>query len=147
MIMRISKSKFVAGCQCVKRLYWQLHEPELAAEPDAANQAIIQQRREVGFLARQLFPGGGLRMPGPAQILTDPCLMQINTNGWPSRTLIEPCSFWAAAKGQPPARSRAGQKSASRRSPLMFSKNVFGKLSVGRRWLTISARISPFEIR
>ena len=29
----------------------------------------------------------------------------------------------------------------------MFSKNVFGKLSVGRRRLTISARISPFEIR
>ena len=59
MIMRISKSKFVAGCQCVKRLYWQVHEPELAAEPDAADQAIMQQGHEVGMLARQLFPGGG----------------------------------------------------------------------------------------
>ena len=58
MIMRISKSKFVAGCQCVKRLYWQVHEPELAAEPDAADQAIMQQGHEVGMLARQLFPGG-----------------------------------------------------------------------------------------
>src|ERR1035441_8609088 len=57
-IMRISKSKFVAGCQCVKRLYWQVHEPELAAEPDAADQAIMQQGHEVGMLARQLFPGG-----------------------------------------------------------------------------------------
>ena len=56
--MRISKSKFVAGCQCVKRLYWQVHEPELAAEPDAADQAIMQQGHEVGMLARQLFPGG-----------------------------------------------------------------------------------------
>jgi predicted RecB family nuclease len=56
--MRISKSKFVAGCQCVKRLYWQVHEPELAAEPDAADQAIMQQGHEVGTLARQLFPGG-----------------------------------------------------------------------------------------
>ena len=58
MIMRISKSKFVAGCQCVKRLYWQVHEPELAAEPDAATEAIMQQGHEVGMLARQLFPGG-----------------------------------------------------------------------------------------
>jgi predicted RecB family nuclease len=56
--MRISKSKFVAGCQCVKRLYWQVHEPELAAEPDAADQAIMQQGHEVGMVARQLFPGG-----------------------------------------------------------------------------------------
>ena len=58
MIMRISKSKFVAGCQCVKRLYWQVHEPELAAELGTADQAIMQQGHEVGMLARQLFPGG-----------------------------------------------------------------------------------------
>src|ERR1039458_9270553 len=56
--MRISKSKFVAGCQCLKRLYWQVHEPELAAEPDAATEAIMAQGHEVGLLARQLFPGG-----------------------------------------------------------------------------------------
>jgi hypothetical protein len=56
--MRISKSKFVAGCQCVKRLYWQVHEPELATRPDAATEAIMQQGHEVGTLARQLFPGG-----------------------------------------------------------------------------------------
>lgn len=58
MSIRISKSKFVAGCQCLKRLYWQVHSPELAAQPDAASEAIIQQGREVGMLARQLFPGG-----------------------------------------------------------------------------------------
>ena len=58
MSNRISKSKFVAGCQCLKRLYLQVHEPELASEPDAAAEAIIEQGREVGMLARQLFPGG-----------------------------------------------------------------------------------------
>src|SRR5271167_3006223 len=58
VIMRISKSKFVAGCQCVKRLYWQVHEPELAAQPDAAVEAIMEQGHKVGMLARQLFPGG-----------------------------------------------------------------------------------------
>ena len=42
----------------MKRLYLQVHEPELAAEPDAAVDAIIEQGRDVGMLARQLFPGG-----------------------------------------------------------------------------------------
>jgi len=56
--MRISKSKFVAGCQCPKRLWLQVHQPELAAEPGAASEAIIEQGQEVGRLARQLCPGG-----------------------------------------------------------------------------------------
>jgi predicted RecB family nuclease len=56
--IRISKSKFVAGVQCLKRLYLQVHEPGLAAEPDAASEAIFEQGREVGLLARQMFPGG-----------------------------------------------------------------------------------------
>ena len=58
MTIKLNKSKFVAGCQCLKRLYLQVHEPELAAEPDAAAEAIIEQGREVGLLARQMFPGG-----------------------------------------------------------------------------------------
>jgi predicted RecB family nuclease len=58
MTVKLSKSKFVAGCQCLKRLYLQVHEPELAAEPDDAVDAIIGQGREVGILARKLFPGG-----------------------------------------------------------------------------------------
>jgi predicted RecB family nuclease len=56
--VRLSKSKFVAGCQCLKRLYLQVHGPELAAEPDAAAGAVIEQGHEVGKLARQLFPNG-----------------------------------------------------------------------------------------
>lgn len=58
MNIRMSKSKFCAGVQCMKRLYLQVHQPELAAEPDAAAGAIIEQGHEVGLLARQLFPGG-----------------------------------------------------------------------------------------
>jgi predicted RecB family nuclease len=56
--MRISKSKFVAGCQCLKRLYLQVHQSELTAEPDDVTEAIIEQGREVGLLARQMFPDG-----------------------------------------------------------------------------------------
>jgi predicted RecB family nuclease len=55
---KLSKSRFVAGCQCLKRLYLQVHQPTLVAEPDEATEAIIEQGREVGILARQLFPGG-----------------------------------------------------------------------------------------
>jgi predicted RecB family nuclease len=56
--MKISKSKFIAGAQCLKRLYLLVHEPQLAAQTNGADEAIIQQGREVGLLARQLFPGG-----------------------------------------------------------------------------------------
>ncbi len=58
MSFRISKSKFVAGCQCLKRLYFQVHQPELASGLDKSAEAVIEQGREVGVLARQLFPGG-----------------------------------------------------------------------------------------
>jgi predicted RecB family nuclease len=56
--MLITKSKFLAGNQCLKRLYWIVHSPELAVQPDESSQSIIEQGREVGLLARQMFPGG-----------------------------------------------------------------------------------------
>jgi Domain of unknown function(DUF2779) len=56
--IRISKSKFVAGVQCLKRLYFQVHQPELASEPGGTTEAIMQQGQDVGMLARRLFPGG-----------------------------------------------------------------------------------------
>jgi hypothetical protein len=58
MAVTISKSRFLAGRQCLKRLYLQVHQPKLAAQPDGANEAILEQGREVGLLARQLFPRG-----------------------------------------------------------------------------------------
>lgn len=56
--MKISKSKFIAGCQCPKRLYWQVHQPDFAEQPDASSAAIMEQGQEVGLLARELFRGG-----------------------------------------------------------------------------------------
>jgi hypothetical protein len=56
--VRLSKSKFVAGVQCLKRLYLQVYEPELAAERDEATDAILNQGMEVGTVARCAFPGG-----------------------------------------------------------------------------------------
>lgn len=58
MPFTISKSRFVSGCQCLKRLYFQVHQPELKPGGDASGEAIMEQGREVGLLARRLFPGG-----------------------------------------------------------------------------------------
>jgi hypothetical protein len=52
---KISKSKFMAGVQCSKRLYLEVHYPELAEEVDDGR---MQQGWEVGLLAQQMFPGG-----------------------------------------------------------------------------------------
>jgi hypothetical protein len=56
--MTLSKMKYCAGVQCLKRLYLLVDSPELAPERGAAAEAIIQQGHEVGMLARQMFPGG-----------------------------------------------------------------------------------------
>jgi hypothetical protein len=56
--IKLSKSKFVAGCQCLKRFYLQAHEPELAAEPDPAAEAIIEQGRTSGHSHAKCFRVG-----------------------------------------------------------------------------------------
>lgn len=58
---RLSKSRFTAGLQCHKQLWWRVHEPgapELV--PDAQTQAIFDQGTDVGALARSYVPGGTL---------------------------------------------------------------------------------------
>ncbi|HEX7939932.1 MAG TPA: DUF2779 domain-containing protein [Gemmatimonadaceae bacterium] len=59
--MNLSKSLFVAGVQCHKLLWWQVHEP-LAPElqPDKVLQDRFDQGAQVGELARREFPGGVL---------------------------------------------------------------------------------------
>ena len=53
---RLSKSKFLSGLQCHKRLYLEVHYPSLATKPDAATQAMLDMGTEVGELARSRFP-------------------------------------------------------------------------------------------
>jgi len=59
-IPRLSKSRFIAGLQCHKRLYLQLYSRELATETDEATQARFDAGTEVGEVARQRFAGGRL---------------------------------------------------------------------------------------
>ena len=56
----LSKSKFMAGLQCYKRLYLELYHSDLADPISAATQAIFDAGHEVGKLATQLYPGGVL---------------------------------------------------------------------------------------
>jgi hypothetical protein len=61
MPQRLSKSRYTAGVQCHKLLWWKVHEP-LAVElqPDKVLQDRFDQGKQVGELARNHFPGGVL---------------------------------------------------------------------------------------
>ena len=58
---RLSKSRFVAGLQCHKLLWWRVHEseaPEL--QPDKILEDLFSQGRHVGRVATEHFPNGHL---------------------------------------------------------------------------------------
>src|SRR5256714_4376046 len=58
---RLSKSRFVTGCQCHKLLWWTVHEPNATElEPDKVLQDLFDQGRQVGEVARARYPGGVL---------------------------------------------------------------------------------------
>lgn len=60
-LANLSKTRFVAGLQCAKRLWWSVHEPGAAElEPDAARQRIFTRGNCVGEIARTYVPGGVL---------------------------------------------------------------------------------------
>jgi len=54
----LSKSKYLAGLQCPKYLWTQVHEPERTPEVDATTQYTFDQGHLVGEYAKQLFPSG-----------------------------------------------------------------------------------------
>ncbi len=57
---RLSKSRFLAGLQCHKRLYLEIHSPELATPPTPDRRAIMDMGTDVGVLAREFFTNGVL---------------------------------------------------------------------------------------
>lgn len=56
--MPISKSKFVSGVQCTKKLFFDYYRKDLKQPVSDAQQAIFDIGHEVGFLAQSVFPGG-----------------------------------------------------------------------------------------
>ena len=58
---RLSKSRFVAGTQCHKLLWWKVHEPAaVELQPDKVLQDRFDQGRQVEGIARERFAGGVL---------------------------------------------------------------------------------------
>ncbi len=84
---RLSKSKFLSGVQCHRRLYLEIHQPALATPPDASMQAILDMGTEIGIFAQQRFRGGVLVKSGfrqreaaiaeTAALLQDPGILAI----------------------------------------------------------------------
>ncbi|MCS6897233.1 MAG: DUF2779 domain-containing protein, partial [Nitrospira sp.] len=64
---QLSKSKYLAGLQCRKRLYLEVYHPDLATPPAPAARAALDMGTEIGMQARRLFPGGLLINEGPRQ--------------------------------------------------------------------------------
>ncbi|WP_242392198.1 DUF2779 domain-containing protein [Anaeromyxobacter oryzisoli] len=57
----ISKSRFCVGLQCLRRLWWEVHEPDAPElNPDGRLQAIFDRGHRVGELARERFAVGTL---------------------------------------------------------------------------------------
>lgn len=56
--LTISKSRFVSGCQCPKKLFFDIHRRELKPAIDENQQALFDAGHEIGHLAQSRFPGG-----------------------------------------------------------------------------------------
>ncbi len=59
--LRLSKSRFTAGLQCHRQLWWKAHEPRAPElTPSAGLQAIFDTGHRVGERAHEEFPGATL---------------------------------------------------------------------------------------
>ncbi|HEX6790391.1 MAG TPA: DUF2779 domain-containing protein [Candidatus Krumholzibacteria bacterium] len=59
--MSLSKSRYMSGLQCRKKLWWEVHEPNAPElETTAGQQTVYDRGHEVGALARTYVPGGVL---------------------------------------------------------------------------------------
>ena len=81
---QLSKSRFLAGLQCLKRLYLECCHSDLADPIDPSQQAIFDAGTAVSELARERFPGGTLveepyfahaqAAASTLALLSDPCV-------------------------------------------------------------------------
>lgn len=54
----LTKSRYIAGLPCLRRLWLQVHEPQPYEEPAPGSPMDVAQ--EIGRNAHLLFPGGAL---------------------------------------------------------------------------------------
>ena len=77
----LSKSTFMYGCQCTKRLWLHKYQPEVRDEETEEQTAIFQSGTNVGMLTRQLFPYGVDASP-PTYYQYQLSLADIIPNNW-----------------------------------------------------------------
>lgn len=63
-VTTLSKSSFLHGRQCQKRLWYEVNRPGEVPPADAATLAIFDQGHAVGEIARRLYPDGREAAPG-----------------------------------------------------------------------------------
>ncbi len=61
-IHRLSKSRFIAGLKCERRLWMLVNRPTDARDPTLAEERRMQFGIDFGRDVTKLFPGGGLEM-------------------------------------------------------------------------------------
>src|SRR5688572_1126353 len=54
----LSKSTYLMGHQCLKRLWLYRKRPDLRTEISGSQQMVFEKGTDVGKLAQQIFPGG-----------------------------------------------------------------------------------------
>ena len=54
----LTKSRYMSGLQCLKKLWIEVHRPELIPEPDAEAQHRFDEGHQVGELAKKFFQKG-----------------------------------------------------------------------------------------
>ncbi len=84
---RLSKSRFLSGLQCPKRLYLEIHAPQLATAPDDRRRSILEMGHGMGRVAHRCFPGGVLvaedhrhtraALETTAALMADPCVTAV----------------------------------------------------------------------
>lgn len=63
-VTTVTKSRFLHGVQCRKRLWYEVNRPEDVPLPDAATLAMFDQGHALGEVARRLYPDGVEAAPG-----------------------------------------------------------------------------------
>jgi len=75
----ISKSRFVSGSQCCKKLYFDVYRKDLKPPKNAAQEALFSAGNEIGKLAQEYFSGGRDATPSSFYDFTDSIK---NTRQW-----------------------------------------------------------------
>lgn len=60
MVIRLTKSRYLSGLQCHKRLWVEINAPDRIAPSSPSHQRLKDQGTEAGIFARGLFPSGVL---------------------------------------------------------------------------------------